>query len=574
MLTKQQRQLVTYKKIKIYERTYQLPVLKNTKLKAVQKKIQERRRLIKEGVRYHQLWGIIKLKEEISQETIFEESQFLIKDYTHLINFLENYKDSYQNFLLKLTDDFKSLFIQKYLEIKSLDNERKKLEIKNSKNKTILDELKWEKQENLKALLLLSNACFLMLEKIKLLSEGLKMLAETTKNQKQIIQQVAKDLEVYQEIYEYQRKAQTIRQEIVEIAETAINFENSLQDYFSPFQSLIDEVVKVDEDFYATVGDIKNLADNILKSQSNLLIPKETNGFSETFLDFMVSSYEKKERLKDALMQCQLLDCRIYNFDLDDNPFFLEKEIDSISNHISKQLAERRKEIGIAETNFVSMTPLPAVQETGLMRLTNDDAILTKEFKNKNNIDYTKLRDLLQEHKWKEADIETTELMLKVIGKSYWNEVYKQDIENFSCQDLQTIDQLWEEYSHGYFGFSVQQSIWSEMGSQVDYETEKRLGDRLGWRKQGSWLDYDQLTFELSPTTPIGHLPAQWLHYNQDTFDLSPSKSSIEHLSMGAWRVGTWLVWQMHLFFSRAKICKGTSLYIDSKFVDRGFPIK
>ena len=556
MLTKQQRQLVTYKKITIYERTYKLPVLKNTSLKAVQKKIKERRRLIKEGVRHHhQLWGIIKRKEEISQRQIFQESQLLIKDYTHLIDFIEIYKDSYQIFLQKLTDDFKKLFTQKYLELKSLENERKKLEIQNNKNPKILDELKWEKQENFKALLLLSNACFLMLEKIKLLSEGLKTLAEDTKNQKQIVQQVAKDWEVYQQIYEYQRKAQKLRQEIVEIAETAINFENYLQDYFSPFQSLIDEVVKVDEDFYSTVGEIKNLADNILKSQSNLLITKETEGISETFLDFMVSSYEKKERLKDALIQSEFLDWQIHNFDLANNPFSLDKEIDSISNYISKQLVEQRKEIGIAETNFVSITPLPAVQETGLIRLTNEDSTLTKEAKNKNNIDYTKLREILAQHKWKEADIETTKLMLKVIGKSYWNEVYKEDIDNFSCKDLQTIDQLWSEYSHGYFGFSVQQSIWSEMGSQVDYETEKRLGDRLGWRKEGNWLDYDQLTFELSPTTPMGHLPVKWLHYDQHTFDLSPS--SAEHLSMGAWRVGSWLVWQMHLFFARAKICNG-----------------
>ncbi|MEI2579450.1 GUN4 domain-containing protein [Scytonema sp. PRP1] len=566
MLTKQHRQLVTYKKITIYERTYKLPVLKNTRLKAVQKKIKERRRLIKEGVRYHQLWGIIKRKEEISQEKVFQESQLLIKDYTHLIDFLENYKDSYQNFLLKLTDDFKKLFLHKYLEIQNLDSERKKLEIKNQKNQKILDELKWERQENLKALLLLSNSCFLMLEKIKLLSEGLKTLAEDTKNQKQIVQQVAKDLEVYQEIYEYQRKAYKVRQEIVEIAETAINFEKYLHDYFNPFQSLIDEVVKVDEDFYSTVGQIKNLADNIFKSQSNLLIPKETDGVSETFLDFMVSSYEKKERLKDAFIQCQLLDWQNHNFDLANNRFSLDKEIDSISNYISKQLVEQRKEIGIAETNFVSITPLPAVQETGLIRLTNENASLTKEVKNKNNIDYSKLRELLAQYKWKEADIETTKLMLKVIGKSYWNEVYKEDINNFSCKDLQIIDQLWQEYSHGYFGFSVQQSIWSEMGSQVDYETEKRLGDRLGWRKQGNWLDYDQLTFELSPTTPIGHLPAQWLHYDQDTFDLSPS--SAEHLSMGAWRVGSWLVWQMHLFFFRAKICNETFLCVNRTFLN------
>ena len=68
MLTKQQRQLITYETILIYEQTYRLPVLKNQGVKAVQKKIRVHQKLIKEGVRYHYyLGGIIKRKEEISQ---------------------------------------------------------------------------------------------------------------------------------------------------------------------------------------------------------------------------------------------------------------------------------------------------------------------------------------------------------------------------------------------------------------------------------------------------------------------------------------------------------------------------
>ncbi|MBD6619307.1 hypothetical protein FNW02_26640 [Komarekiella sp. 'clone 1'] len=567
MLTKQQRQLITYKKIRIYEKIYKLPILKNNRLKNVQKKIKERRKLIKEGVRYyHHFRGIIKRKQEISQGEIFKEIQLLIKDYIHLVNFLENYKDSYQSFLLKLTDDLKKLFIQKYIEINTLDEEGNKLEIKNQNNQKVLDELKREKQKNLQAVLLLSNASFLMLEKIKLLSEGLKSLTEDTKAQKEIVQQVVKELQIHQEIYEYQRKAYRIRQEIAEIAQTAINFENYLQDYFSPFQSLIDEVVKVDEDFYATVGDIKNLADNILNSQSNLLIPKETEAISKTFLNFMVATYEKKERLKDAFIKSQLLDWQIGNFDLTDNYVSLDKDIISISNYISKQLTAQRKELEIAKANLVSLKPTSSVEETGLMSLTNDNAKFTKEFQTKKNISYTQLRNLLAQYNWKEADIETTKLMLKIMGKNYWNEVYKEDINNFSCECFHIIDQLWREYSHGYFGFSVQQSIWNELGNQVDYETEKRLGDRLGWRKEGNWLDYDQLNFELSPTTPMGHLPVQWLHYDQDTYDLCPL--SAEHLSMGAWRVGSWLVWQMHLFFSRTKICKETFSDLNSTFVN------
>ena len=517
MLTKQTLQLITYRNVTVYEQTYQLPVLKNTKLKSLQKRIRERRRLIKSGVRYHhQFGGIIKRKEEISQGEIFDQIQLLIRDYTYFIDLLENYKDSYQHFLFKLTDDLKQLFAKKYLEIKSLDEDRKNLETKTNKNQNIVDELSSEKQENVKAILLLSNAYFLTLEKIYLLDEGIKKLAEDTKNQKQIVQKIVKELEVYQEVYEYQKKAQKVRQEIAKLAQNATNIENILQDYFIPFQSLIDEVVKVDEDFYATVGDIKNLANNTL-NQSNLLLYEQNDANSENFLDLMVTSYEKKERLKDAFIQSQLLNWQIHNLDTD------------------------------------SGATLSSVEETEFIGLTNDDVTFTKELKSNKNIDYTELWALLAQHKWKEADSETTKLMLKIMGKNYWNEVYKQDIDNFCCKALHTIDKLWGEYSRGYFGFSVQQSVWIEVGGQVDYETEKRLGDRLGWRKEGNWLDYEQLTFELSPTTPMGHLPAQWLHYDEHTFDLSPS--SVSHLSMGAWRVGSWLVWQMHLFFSRAKIC-------------------
>ncbi|MBW4616145.1 MAG: GUN4 domain-containing protein [Desmonostoc vinosum HA7617-LM4] len=555
MLTKQQRQLINYESIKIYEQTYQLPVLKDAGVKTFQKKIRERQRLIKEGVKYYKFVGIIKREETMNQGEILEEIQLFIRDYTYIIDFLENYKNNYQHFLLQLTDNLKNLFKRKYFEIKNLEDERKKLEIKNSENQKIVDELAWERQENFKAVLVLGNAYFLMIEKIKLLNKGIESITEDTKTQKKIVQQITKDLEVYQEIYEYQVRAKKIRQEIAKIAHTSINFEHSLQDYFSPFQSLIDEVVKVDEHFYATVSDIKNIADNILKYQSNLPSFIENERFSETFLDFMVISYQKKTRLKDAFIESQLLDWQIHKFDLNDHSISLDQGIDLISNYISQQLVDQRRLLGIADVNLGSITPLVFVEETGLMELTHDELIVTKEFPNNKNIDCTQLRDLLAQHKWKEADIETTKLMLKVIGKNYWNEVYQEDIDNFSCQDLQTIDQLWEQYSYGYFGFSIQQSMWSEMGGKVDYETEKRLGDRLGWRKEGNWLDYEQLTFQLSPITPMGHLPAKWLHYDQHAFE--SSSSSTEHLSMAAWRVGPWLVWQMHLFFSRTKTCNG-----------------
>ncbi|WGV25105.1 GUN4 domain-containing protein [Halotia branconii] len=562
MLTRQPRQLITHENIAIYERNYQVPVIKNKAVKIVQKKIQERQKVIKEGVRYeYKFAGIIKRKKAINQGEILNEIQLFINDYIYVIEFLEKYKSNYHNFLLNLTVDLKEIFQQKYLEIKHLEDERSRLELKNHQHPQILDELTREKQENLKAALILSNAYFLILEKISLISEGIIKLAEDTQKQKDLVEKIIKDLKVYQEIYEYQSKARKVRQEIAKIAHGAVNFEDSLQAYFNPFQSLIDEVVKVDEYFYTTVEDIKNLGDQILNYQSNLFNFEADGAISDTFLDFMVTGYEKKARLKDALIKSQLLNLQIDNFDLNENGFLLEQGIDIISNYLCQQFTEQRKLLGTAAVNCISTESLAATEKTGLMGLANNNFTFTKEFLVNQDIDYSQLQNLLAQNQWKRADIETSKLMLTVLKKNYWHEVYQADIDNFPCHDIHIIDQLWEHYSYGYFGFSIQQTIWSEMGGQVDYETEKRLGDRLGWRKQGNWLNYEQLTFELSPMTPMGHLPAKWLHYDQNIVELSAKSTA--HLSMAAWRVKSWLIWQMHLFFSRVKTCQATGLCVN-----------
>jgi len=128
-------------------------------------------------------------------------------------------------------------------------------------------------------------------------------------------------------------------------------------------------------------------------------------------------------------------------------------------------------------------------------------------------VDYTKLRDLLKAGKWKEADQETADRMLEAMGKGSWWDVEAEDLLNFPCKDLKTLDQLWVKYSNGKWGFSVQKRIYVECGAKLDgkYPGDKiwrDFGDRVGWRKDGSW-QYDQLTFDLS-ISPLGEFPRKF----------------------------------------------------------------
>jgi hypothetical protein len=124
------------------------------------------------------------------------------------------------------------------------------------------------------------------------------------------------------------------------------------------------------------------------------------------------------------------------------------------------------------------------------------------------NVDYTRLRNLLADGKWKEADEETLAVMLKVAGRETEGWLDSESIETFPCTDLRTIDRLWVKYSDGRFGFSVQKRIWESVGGkpgEYDYEIYKRFSDRVGWRVKGEWLVYSDLTFSLD--TWEGHLP-------------------------------------------------------------------
>ena len=123
---------------------------------------------------------------------------------------------------------------------------------------------------------------------------------------------------------------------------------------------------------------------------------------------------------------------------------------------------------------------------------------------------FQKLETLLKEEKWRDADVETWNLMLKLTKREQEGWLRVEDVKNFPRQELRKMDQLWVKYSNGKFGFSVQKQIWLDLGGKLDGEpdwyTFVKLSDRVGWRKNNEWLSYDNYTF--STNAPQGHLPS------------------------------------------------------------------
>ena len=137
-------------------------------------------------------------------------------------------------------------------------------------------------------------------------------------------------------------------------------------------------------------------------------------------------------------------------------------------------------------------------------------------------INYIRLENLLAAGEWREADLETTAIMLKISGRESKGWLRAQDIINFPCHDLLKIDNLWVRYSNGKFGFSIQKEIWKSCGATQDnsyqindVENYYYCGEKLGWKIEDKLLTYGELSFYLK--APKGHLPGgvlNWLWFS------------------------------------------------------------
>lgn len=77
---------------------------------------------------------------------------------------------------------------------------------------------------------------------------------------------------------------------------------------------------------------------------------------------------------------------------------------------------------------------------------------------------------MLVNQDWYAADVETKRLTFQfkyVTDCLAARKKLVQDIDEFPLEDLQTIDNLWTNYSNGHFGFNVQYQIYTTISTSA-----------------------------------------------------------------------------------------------------------
>ncbi|MGL4502753.1 MAG: protein kinase domain-containing protein, partial [Planktothrix sp.] len=120
---------------------------------------------------------------------------------------------------------------------------------------------------------------------------------------------------------------------------------------------------------------------------------------------------------------------------------------------------------------------------------------------------YQTLNKMLAVGDWKAADKETA----KIINNFVDGLLKPNVIKNFPCDELQKIDNLWNHYSRGKYGFGIQARIYVDSGGQLDGknpddEVWNKFGQRVGWR-QKDWRTYTDIMDSNILSDAKGHFP-------------------------------------------------------------------
>lgn len=172
---------------------------------------------------------------------------------------------------------------------------------------------------------------------------------------------------------------------------------------------------------------------------------------------------------------------------------------------IEQELTDSVLEAALLDELSLDSLDISATQDAENLQQQEDDNLASEK-----GVDYTRLRDLLKAGQWQEADKETADRMLEAMAKKSWADVTSEDLLNFPCADLKTVDRLWTTCSDGRFGLSVQKEIYVECGARLDgkypgNEIWRKFCDRIGWRVNDSYIGYGGVIFGTS--APEGHLP-------------------------------------------------------------------
>lgn len=488
-------------------------LLNNHNFSEIQENIKNHQQIIQEGKKYRrELFGLMRQAENIGFLERFEEVKVLMKDYDDFLKIIEQYQVNYQKFTEGLITNLQKELREEGNILREKETKRQAMEQKFQTDNLVNDLKNKAKKQILKFIFRLGLTSFSLLQKLEVLGHGLSKLAEIIEAKKTILQQIKQKINEYEEFYHFQKELNHTEAQIIDKLKNTVNFEQDLNPLIASLQSLTNQLINLDEKLALIIQEITKLKQDfaLIESENFLYIKAEV--IDLRLIQLLITNQNYQQKLLSALKQSPQQQLNFDELNLIQEFPDLTTPLQQWQDYINNYLQQKLKNLSIKEQrenqnhNHNQKLMVKLDQENSNTSVNNLEKIT--------EINYTNLEKLLKQNQWKEADYETYKLMIQSLNKKEGDHIYQDDFKNFPCADFQIIDQLWMQYSQGRFGFTIQAEIWLNCGGKsaiYDDQIAQKFGERVGWKRRNSWLNYNDLIFDLN--APSGHLPLIRVQY-------------------------------------------------------------
>lgn len=122
-------------------------------------------------------------------------------------------------------------------------------------------------------------------------------------------------------------------------------------------------------------------------------------------------------------------------------------------------------------------------------------------------MNYLYLTHHLKKKNWREANEETSRLLLEVFSSEKQGYLRIEEVRIFPCEVLCILDRLWRDNSNRKFGISIQVEIYKSLGGKEEYNRQiwDNFFQKVGWMRNGNYIgiEYESINVD----TLVGYLP-------------------------------------------------------------------
>ena len=288
--------------ITLFGTTYELPVIKDEKFESLQTAIREHREVLSVDEKKRGILGLFAKKESLSAEERLRRMESLVTHYDELINLLRLKISACRQVFEAIGDGVEAEFLRKLDTLEKLEKDRQRLAANfikagHGESAAVFE----EQRQNIRNMVTnLSRSAILILKKLRHALDALETLASNDEKQRMVYENLKNDVGLYRQYYDFNQKMAAVQQEIAQLTNIALEFDNILRDNLGPLGILVDQISQIDSRLSESLVEIEKLSAELEKGNTST---EALSLVSDRLVSSIISGRMRSDVISDILEQ-------------------------------------------------------------------------------------------------------------------------------------------------------------------------------------------------------------------------------------------------------------------------------